>query len=158
MRIVRCDDSPINSIVAAGAASYILVSSHSALLALSLCMVAQSSSLALPLNVALTIGDAASFACYARHRTPGNATPASLSSISWRGSPHRLPRLRQAALHRPSRNLSRGKWVGVCSWPAESSASSAVLCTGGWWPALPDAALALGPRTQEDAGPHGPAG
>ena len=31
MRIVRCDDSPINSVVAAGAASYILVSSHSAL-------------------------------------------------------------------------------------------------------------------------------
>ncbi|CAK0748227.1 hypothetical protein CVIRNUC_001823 [Coccomyxa viridis] len=28
MRIVRCDDSPINSVVAAGAASYILVSSH----------------------------------------------------------------------------------------------------------------------------------
>lgn len=31
MRIVRCDDSPINSVVAAGAASYVLVSSHSAL-------------------------------------------------------------------------------------------------------------------------------
>lgn len=30
MRIVRCHDSPVNSVVAAGAASYILVSNHSA--------------------------------------------------------------------------------------------------------------------------------
>ena len=36
MRIVRCNDSPINSIVAAGAASCILVSSHSVPLAFSL--------------------------------------------------------------------------------------------------------------------------
>ena len=30
MRVVRCHDAPINSVVAAGAASYVLVSSHSA--------------------------------------------------------------------------------------------------------------------------------
>ena len=31
MRTVHCHDSPVNSVVAAGAASYILVSNHSAL-------------------------------------------------------------------------------------------------------------------------------
>ena len=103
MRIVRCDDSPINSVVAAGAASYILVSSHSALLALSLRLVAQSSSLALPLNVALTICDAASFACYARHRTPGKRDLSLLEKYLLRGARHYLPRLRNP-LHR-SRQL-----------------------------------------------------
>ena len=70
MRIVRCNDSSINSVVAAGAASYILVSSHSALLAFTLRLIEQSSRLALPLNVALTIHDSAFAACYARHRIP----------------------------------------------------------------------------------------
>ena len=157
MRIVRCNDSPINSVVAAGAASYILVSSHCALLALSLRLVAQSSSLALPLNVAMTIRDAAFFACYARHRTPGNRNPSLLEQYLLRGSPHHLPRLRNP-LYRPLRRLGRGKWVGVCSWPAESSASSAVLCAWGRRPAFPDATPAVGPRIQEDAGPHGTAG
>ena len=69
-RIVRCNDSPINSVVAAGAASYILVSSHSALLAFTLRLIAQLSCLALPLNVALTIHDSAFVACYACHTTP----------------------------------------------------------------------------------------
>lgn len=36
MRIVRCADTPVNSVFAAGAASYILVSSHSAFLRASL--------------------------------------------------------------------------------------------------------------------------
>ena len=83
MRIVRCNDSPINSVVAAGAASYILVSSHSALLAFTVRLVAQSSRLVLPLNVFLTLLDSVLLHAMRGTELLEGATPASPSSVFW---------------------------------------------------------------------------